>query len=152
MSYLIATSKGCFNAASLEEVAGLYPRGESLILILRCEKKPDGTHSLQQVEEDEPGYAEMAADLVGLWANEESQRAQNRPETGPMQFEGDWAGVFVRGDNAFGYLMALREALKGNDSPLITAQLEGLADLLAASNEMEKRPTQLLKTWKECQR
>jgi len=25
-----------------------------------------------------------------------------RPETGPMCFESDWRGVFIRGDNAFG--------------------------------------------------
>jgi hypothetical protein len=31
-----------------------------------------------------------------------------RPETGPMCFEGDWRGVFIRGDNAFGYITVLK--------------------------------------------
>jgi hypothetical protein len=35
-----------------------------------------------------------------------------RPETGPMQFGGDWPGVFIRGDNALGYALALRRAIE----------------------------------------
>lgn len=30
-----------------------------------------------------------------------------RVETGPTQFGEDWPGVFIRGDNAFAYAMAL---------------------------------------------
>jgi hypothetical protein len=32
----------------------------------------------------------------------------DRPETGPMKFGDDWTGVFIRGDNAAGYVTALR--------------------------------------------
>ena len=33
----------------------------------------------------------------------------DRAETGPMRFGDDWAGVFVRGDNAAGCVLAVRE-------------------------------------------
>jgi hypothetical protein len=35
----------------------------------------------------------------------------DRLETGVMQPEGDWPGIFIRGDNAFGYAMQLRTLL-----------------------------------------
>ena len=35
-----------------------------------------------------------------------------RPETGAMQFAGDWPGLFIRGDNAQGYLDAIEAILR----------------------------------------
>jgi hypothetical protein len=35
-----------------------------------------------------------------------------RPETGPMVFDGDWPGVFIRGDNAYGYITVLKSFLE----------------------------------------
>lgn len=35
-----------------------------------------------------------------------------RAETGPMKFGDDWAGVFIRGDNAAYYAMSLRTVLE----------------------------------------
>jgi hypothetical protein len=35
-----------------------------------------------------------------------------RVETGAVQFNSDWPGVFIRGDNAVGYAMCLEQALK----------------------------------------
>jgi hypothetical protein len=42
----------------------------------------------------------------------DGQGTGKRPETGPMVFEGDWPGVFIRGDSAFGYLTALNGFLE----------------------------------------
>lgn len=62
-----------------------------------------------------------------------------RVETGPTQFGDDWPGIFVRGDNAFAYAMALSEAIERLETVmnkrkiedfLILGQLENLRDLL----------------------
>lgn len=37
-----------------------------------------------------------------------------RPETGPMQFGGDWPGVFIRGDHALYYSMILDQWIRRN--------------------------------------
>lgn len=37
---------------------------------------------------------------------------EDRVETGPVQFGEDWPGVFIRGDNAFAYRLALSNVLK----------------------------------------
>lgn len=42
----------------------------------------------------------------------DGQGTELRPETRPMCFEGDWTGVFIRGDDAFGYITTLRNFLK----------------------------------------
>jgi hypothetical protein len=59
-----------------------------------------------------------------------------RPETGPMQFGGDWPGVFIRGDNALGYALALRRAverLAEVDGPSVdVARLADLVELLGS--------------------
>ena len=36
---------------------------------------------------------------------------EGRPETGAMSFGDDWPGVFIRGDNAFAYALALRSVV-----------------------------------------
>lgn len=81
-----------------------------------------------------------------------------RPETGPMEFEDDWRGIFIRGDSALmGYLPWLNiaiEKLKSNDDgPLITMQLEALAQLLESANHHDKTQTpQKLKKFIHCLR
>jgi hypothetical protein len=59
---------------------------------------------------------------------------QQRPETGGMRFGDDWRGVFIRGDDAFGYYLALisviRSKTDGNEKLIALAQLTGLADTL----------------------
>jgi hypothetical protein len=64
-----------------------------------------------------------------------------RAETGAMRFAGDWRGVFIRGDNAFGYAMALRATLDAPDelrAEIARSSLQGLLDLLLSSDE--RRP------------
>ena len=65
---------------------------------------------------------------------------EGRPETGAMSFGDDWPGVFIRGDNAAAYAMAITYAIqllevdekaKSNMGRHFTlGQLRGLAELL----------------------
>jgi hypothetical protein len=63
-----------------------------------------------------------------------------RIETGPLQINDDWPGVFIRGDNAMFYGMALRQllAMLKDESDihrmLAISPLYGLAELLASCN------------------
>lgn len=78
-----------------------------------------------------------------------------RPETGAMRFDGDWRGVFIRGDNAFGYAMNIKEILS-EENPDIAKRigrtsLEGLLELLLSSDERnEDVKTQQMKPYDEC--
>jgi hypothetical protein len=42
----------------------------------------------------------------------------NRIETGPIRFDDDWPGVFIRGDNAFYFAACLRDVLAAGTPPL----------------------------------
>lgn len=57
-----------------------------------------------------------------------------RIETGVLQFGEDWPGVFIRGDNAFAYAMALDGLLNGRNDGLTRAQVGGLLTLLRSSD------------------
>lgn len=56
-----------------------------------------------------------------------------RVETGPVQFGDDWPGVFIRGDNAFAYAMALQEAMETIPEGFNKAQLKSLCGLLGGA-------------------
>lgn len=63
--------------------------------------------------------------------------SDGRPETGPMQFGDDWPGVFIRGDNAFGYAVSLATLLTAfddgapaNDMWIQASAAKGLLKLL----------------------
>lgn len=57
---------------------------------------------------------------------------KDRVETGPLEFDGDWPGVFIRGDNAAYYAMILHSALQqGTFDPLLEAQLKDLKNVLS---------------------
>lgn len=77
-----------------------------------------------------------------------------RPETAPMQFGDDWRGLFIRGDNAFGFKLALERALASERlDPLTRHQLQELADLLARSDHFVEDPElQRLKDFDACQK
>lgn len=79
----------------------------------------------------------------------------SRPETGAMRFAGDWRGVFIRGDNAFGYAMNIKMMLSEGDSDIKRrigrAALEGLLELLLSSDERnENTNTQQMKPFDQC--
>jgi hypothetical protein len=71
------------------------------------------------------------------------QQARDRYETGPLQFEGDWSGIFIRGDDALSYAGTLRRLFasaeeRANAGTLREAELsdwmrvQALAELLAS--------------------
>jgi hypothetical protein len=68
-----------------------------------------------------------------------------RVETGPIQFGEDWPGTFIRGDNCFGYAMALRATIDGNAGVFDRVFLLSLLEVLCSSN-LNPRLKELLKT------
>lgn len=56
-----------------------------------------------------------------------------RVETGPVQFGDDWPGIFVRGDNAFAYSMALQEAMGSIPEGFKKVQIKSLCELLGGA-------------------
>jgi len=84
--------------------------------------------------------AELIREEFGLPRGENRHQATTRPETGTMRFDGDWRGVFVRGDDAFGYATSLRAILDGVSDPSIDVTLpamalRGLLELLVSADE-----------------
>ena len=67
--------------------------------------------------------------------------ASGRVETGPVRFGDDWAGVFIRGDEAFHLALKLGGALErlpaSNDimDALQRSSIEGLVELLHSCRE-----------------
>lgn len=59
-----------------------------------------------------------------------------RMETGPVQFSNDWTGIFIRGDNAFGFAVDLQVVLNELPHGLIKASLTELQDLLLSAKEL----------------
>ena len=89
----------------------------------------------------------------------------SRPETGPMNFEEDWNGLFIRGDDALGrYLPAVRWAFDSlsayTNNPtdvhgmLLYRFLGGLVELLESVNQTVEKDVEVtrLKLFKECVR
>lgn len=71
----------------------------------------------------------------------------SRLETGPYRpAEDDWMGVFIRGDNAFGYAIGLRKALtilpideNNLETTLCRSIVSGLSELLESCNEAKPK-------------
>lgn len=110
----------------------------------------------QEVTED-PSYTNIA-----LAQNPAPGRTnQTRPETGPMRFNGDWTGAFIRGDDCIGYGQGLRMLLEAQPEPkegqmntvLILAMVAGLAETLQSANEHEgdKEARQIMLPFGQCQ-
>ena len=53
-----------------------------------------------------------------------------RVETGVIQFEGDWPGIFIRGDEALGFAARLTAVLRGDANHDATQQVFELCRLL----------------------
>ncbi len=64
-----------------------------------------------------------------------------RIETGPVQFDDDWPGIFIRGDNAMFYAMSLQQVLNGSADFVTQAYLKGLVDLLQSCDARSCTPT-----------
>jgi len=57
-----------------------------------------------------------------------------RVVTDVTQFGDDWPGVFIRGDNAFAYALALQAVLDGRADVFAKASAGSLLKLLQSSN------------------
>jgi len=77
------------------------------------------------------------------------QDQQSRVESGPIQFGKDWPGLFMRGDDAFGHALDIRNAWgwikdKYGDDPmplgllLAMKQLAGVADKICQGVDVGK--------------
>lgn len=60
---------------------------------------------------------------------------KERVETGVVCFGDDWPGVFVRGDDCFGYLLALESVLDGSTDVIAREMVKELAQLLGSSKQ-----------------
>jgi hypothetical protein len=58
---------------------------------------------------------------------------KKRIETGPVQFNDDWPGIFIRGDECFAYYLALREVLKADIDMITKSEVVCLMNLLDSS-------------------
>lgn len=58
----------------------------------------------------------------------------DRVETGPVQFNEDWPGFFIRGDNAFAIRMSLAQILVNPNDPMARVQLRWFMDALDGCN------------------
>ena len=98
-----------------------------------------------------------------------SEGPEPRIETGVVSFGDDWPGVFIRGDNAHGYLHSLQhifEAVKqldpdNEDNQLVLLSVLHTESLLVILRESglgqvkpadRKYPTQYLKEFKDCKK
>lgn len=81
---------------------------------------------------------------------------QTRPETDVMCFKGDWPGVFIRGDNCFGFANVLEDLLKSAKEiqPFDRIEVESLILLLRSSacgsDLYKKSAIQRMKLFEEC--
>jgi hypothetical protein len=57
----------------------------------------------------------------------------HRVETGVIQFNDDWPGVFIRGDDCRGFAMAIKTLLEGRTDRLVLMELDSLGRLLDSS-------------------
>lgn len=69
----------------------------------------------------------------------------DRVETGPVQFGDDWPGVFIRGDNAFGYVMELQNAITKMPECLEKMQAKWLCELLGSAVVNPIKPPEKIK-------
>lgn len=78
-----------------------------------------------------------------------------RAESGPLQFGGDWPGVFLRGDYAGPLSFVLRGVLDAIEngrevSEMDLLQLRGLVRTLAGSDVRDPTSKTVLRPYSEC--
>ena len=67
-------------------------------------------------------------------------KQEPRVETGTIQFGDDWQGLFIRGDNCFGYTADLQMIIEDSTldiSPITKLRLESLLELLKDTKEVK---------------
>ena len=82
---------------------------------------------------------------AALRAQKPSEPVGGRAETGPVRFGDDWAGVFIRGDEAFSRALqmdAVAEHYEGladgdfSGKGMLAINIQGFADLLRSCTEL----------------
>lgn len=65
----------------------------------------------------------------------------SRVETGPTRFGDDWCGLFIRGDNAFAYSLAVEATLMWlpADAVILKSQMTNLLQDLQSCDERRRR-------------
>lgn len=81
-------------------------------------------------------------------------RVEIRPETGPMEFDNDWRGIFIRGDSAImGFLPSLimvKDRL-GNNDTMLKYQIQSMIDLFKrAHHQVPDDDLQKMKSFSKC--
>lgn len=78
-----------------------------------------------------------------------------RVETGPVMFEDDWPGIFIRGDEAFGHRLALGDAIQALEkNPEILGQvytimtLRGLLETISSCHLPMPDQSIIQKIWR----
>ncbi len=61
-----------------------------------------------------------------------------RVESGPTQFGSDWCGLFLRGDNALAYALAVEAAMHWIDKDAVMVKTQ-MANLLADLRSCDER-------------
>jgi hypothetical protein len=73
----------------------------------------------------------------------------DRVETGPVQFNDDWPGFFIRGDNAFAIRLAIAQMLVNPNDPMARVQLRWFMDGLDGCNMNQKLVKEMQKDGRE---
>lgn len=79
-----------------------------------------------------------------------------RPESGPMEFEDDWRGIFIRGDDALmGFLptlMMIKEHRLKEEDLMFHMQLDNLINFLQSAHQQANSEVQHMKKFSDCKR
>tara|TARA_B100001778_G_scaffold334986_1_gene350441 strand:+ start:12797 stop:13102 length:306 start_codon:yes stop_codon:yes gene_type:complete len=78
---------------------------------------------------------------------------RNRPESGPMIFGDDWRGLFIRGDNALGFIVDLETILMLDKDKLSEHSRKIIENMIwdfRRSNHHTPDRVQMMKPFKEC--
>lgn len=67
-----------------------------------------------------------------------------RLETGKVQCGDDWPGVFIRGDNAMAYMMALHSLIQRSELGINELACNGLLDLLGEASVKNEIAPQMI--------
>lgn len=78
----------------------------------------------------------------------------SRPETGSMEFDGDWCGIFIRGDNALSLIQTLDRAIEGQSlHHLDIISINWLKELInTATHQVDDPNRQKMRSFDECKK
>lgn len=62
-------------------------------------------------------------------------KQEPRVESGIIQFEDDWSGIFLRGDDALAFAITLKQALDNKKNWVVETQLNALTELLMSCRQ-----------------